>query len=111
MIISSLDKLDWTEVSHNPRVQKKQILDNSVCPQLGQFAQAIFPPGETAPAHSHANMTEVFFVQSGRGIIIVEGKEIPLSPQTTVTVQPNESHEVINNSTEDLIVLFFGICH
>ncbi len=111
MIISKLAELPVAEVSHNKRVSKKCILDNTVCPPLAQFSQAIFPPGENAPAHSHQDMTEVFFIQSGNGIILVDDNEFLLAPGTTITVQANESHEIINNSTEDLVVLYFGICH
>ena len=111
MIIKKLAELPVAKVSHNPKVSKQCILDHEACPPLTQFAQAIFPPGETAPAHSHSDMTEVFFVQSGHGKIIVDQHEVPLSPGTTVTVEPNESHEVINDSEDELVLLYFGISH
>ena len=109
MIVSKLDQLKLSVVSHNHNIAKKQILDNTVCAPLAQFAQAVFPPGEKVAAHSHADMTEVFFVQSGSGTIRVNDTRITLSPGTTVTVQPGEQHELDNTGEQDLVILYFGL--
>ncbi|MGH8717547.1 MAG: cupin domain-containing protein [Burkholderiales bacterium] len=35
-------------------------------------------PGQVARAHKHVDMYEVFFVESGTGVIKVDGREQPL---------------------------------
>lgn len=76
-----------------------------------QFSQATFPPGEKAPSHMHSDLTEVFFIQSGDGKIQVDEKSIALTAGITVTVEPNEAHEIVNTGTEDLVILYFSIQH
>ncbi|WP_101758467.1 cupin domain-containing protein [Oceanicoccus sp. KOV_DT_Chl] len=109
MIIRHLQDIPDSQVSHNAKISKKQILNNQLCPSLTQFSQATFPPGENAPSHCHADMTEVFFIQSGCGNIIIDQQHYPISGGTTITVQPGEFHELQNTGAEDLVVLYFGI--
>ena len=109
MIISKLTELPTGKVSHNEKISKKQILDNSTHSALTQFAQATFPPGEIAGGHSHSDMTEVFFIQSGSGTIVIDQQSFAIDAGTTITVQPGEEHQLENTGDEDLVVLYFGL--
>ncbi|HHH42973.1 MAG TPA: cupin domain-containing protein, partial [Gammaproteobacteria bacterium] len=73
------------------------------------FSVAVFPPGEVAHEHSHADMAEVFFIQSGTGTISVDDQVVPLQPGQCVTVEPHERHELRNTGSKDMVVLYFGI--
>ncbi len=109
MRISALENTAETEVSHNPRIKKKVLISAGEIPYITNFSRAVFPAGEVAPGHSHRDMTEVFFVESGRGEICVNGNNVELRPGTCVTVEPTESHELRNTGTSDLVVLYFGV--
>lgn len=78
MKLSSLNDLPEESVSHNPEIKKKVMLRFGDLPHLTNFSQSRFAPGQTAPAHAHQNMCEVFFVESGSGVIHIDGKEYPL---------------------------------
>ena len=78
-------------------------------PQLTNFSQARFQPGQVAAAHAHADMHEVFFVEAGRGTIEIDGEPHALTPGVCVAVAPNESHEVTNTGTETLVLTYFGL--
>ena len=69
---ASLDILPIQRVSHNPAIQKQVMLKKGDLPHLVQFSQAKFDPGQVAPAHSHSDMHEVFFVESGDGQIAID---------------------------------------
>lgn len=109
MKVSSIDSVPKLNVSHNPKIKKYMLVSNGEIPCVTNFSQAIFPPGETAEPHSHSDMTEVFFVESGQGVILVDEKVITLKAGTCVVVEPDESHELKNTGSSRMVVMYFGI--
>ena len=105
----SLSEAAEMSVSHNRAIKKKLIITNGKIPRLANFAQAKFAPGQIAHAHVHEDMWEVFYVEDGSGIIKINDQEYQLKKGITVTVEPQETHEIINNSSSYLIVNYFGI--
>lgn len=105
----SLEELPEKSVSHNPRIKKKVFLTQKEIPNLINFAQAKLSSGQISPAHSHQDMYEVFYVEAGKGIIKINDEEFPFERGNCVTVEPDEKHEIINNSSEDLIINYFAI--
>lgn len=82
---------------------------NGEISHVTNFSQAVFPPGEVAESHMHVKMTEVFFIESGQGVITVNEKDITLKTGTCVVVEPDEKHELKNTGSTDMVVLYFGI--
>ncbi|WP_088892601.1 cupin domain-containing protein [Leptolyngbya ohadii] len=106
---TDLDRLPLEPVSHNPAIQKKVMLRFGDLPHLTNFSQARFAPGQVAPAHAHADMCEVFFVESGRGEIEVNQQIYPLAAGGCVAVEQGEVHEVRNTGSKELVLTYFGI--
>ncbi|TAF50859.1 MAG: cupin domain-containing protein, partial [Oscillatoriales cyanobacterium] len=96
MKVTNLHHIPTTGVSHNPSIRKQVLLHNGDLTNLTNFAQARFAPGEVAAAHAHADMSEVFFVESGSGNICVDGVDVALVPGVCVAIAPHEVHEVSN---------------
>lgn len=96
-------------VSHNPDLVKLNILGNGVIPHLTGFSRVEFPAGKTAAAHSHQDMVELFWVESGSGSITVDGKEFELGPGICIAVHPGETHEVRSAPDQKLTLLYFGV--
>lgn len=109
MKITNLKQLSSQAVSHNPQIKKKVMLQAGELPNLTNFSQACFPPGQIATAHAHQDMCEVFFVAAGSGIIKIDGKEYLLEPGSCIAVETGEVHEITNNGTEELILTYFGL--
>lgn len=109
MKYTSLDQASVQAVSHNPAIQKKVMLTKGDLPSLTNFSQAIFPPGQVAQAHFHHDMAEVFFVQSGQGVIKINDQDFLLETGVCVAVEPGEVHEVSNTGTTDLVITYFGL--
>ena len=78
-------------------------------PHLTSFSQARFTPNQVAAAHSHQDMWEVFFVESGEGLIRINGHEYQLLKGSCIAVEPGEVHEIVNSGTADLILTYFGL--
>ena len=111
MKIKDLNHLPQQTVSHNPEITKKVMLAKGDLPHLTNFSQAVFAPGQIASAHAHQDMSEVFFVSAGRGIIKIDSSEYELSSGICVAIEAGETHEVSNTGTEDLVLTYFGIKH
>ncbi len=109
MKITSLSDLPEEQVSHNRAIKKKVMLRHGDLSHLTNFSQAHFAPGQMATAHAHADMCEVFFVEAGSGVIRIDGKEHLLQLGSCVAVEPGEVHEIVNNSSTDLILTYFGL--
>ncbi|MBD2596329.1 cupin domain-containing protein [Nostoc spongiaeforme FACHB-130] len=109
MITTSLNNLPEESVSHNPEIKKKVMLRFGDLPHLTNFSQASFAPGQTAAAHVHQDMCEVFFVEAGSGVIRVDHQEYPLLPGNCIAIEPGEVHEVINSGDTELVLTYFGL--
>ena len=60
-----------------------------------------FAPGSGTPVHCHA-CEEVILVLSGSGVCIVGGQSMAFGPNSTLTLEPDVVHQVVNTSNEDL---------
>ncbi|RDH48283.1 cupin domain-containing protein [Fischerella thermalis] len=109
MKIVSLNEIPQEPVSHNPEIKKQVMLRLGELPGLTNFSQARFSPGQTASAHAHNDMCEVFFVEAGSGVIRINNQEYPLLPGTCVAVEATETHEIVNNGTTELVLTYFGL--
>lgn len=109
MKITDLNQIPEQEVSHNPAIKKKVMLSLGDLPHLTNFSQACFAPGQVAVGHSHADMCEVFFVESGWGNMAINGTDYELKPGVCIAVEPGEVHEVTNIGNTDLILTYFGL--
>lgn len=104
-----LEQLSGESVSHNAAIVKRVMLRNGDVPNLTQFAQARFAPGQVAGAHAHADMSEVFFVTAGEGTIEIDGTPHRLTPGACYAILPGEHHEVRNDGAADLVLTYFGV--
>ena len=104
-----LNQIPYSNVSHNPAIKKQVMLDPGDVSNLIYFAQARFKPGHIAAAHSHQDMSEVFFVEMGHGKITVNNTAHILEAGTCIAVHPGDVHEVENTGTEDLVLTYFAI--
>lgn len=63
------------------------------------------PPGKTPyPYHSHSAQWEFYQVISGSGIVRHQDGKTPIEPGDAFIFAPGQPHQLINNSTEDLVV-------
>ena len=106
---TSLAELPREGVSHDPQIAKQVMLRRGDAPHLTAFSRSVLLPGQTARAHQHLDMFEVFFVESGAGLMKVNGHEHKLAPGVCVLVEPREEHEITNNSYGELVLNYFGL--
>jgi mannose-6-phosphate isomerase-like protein (cupin superfamily) len=105
----SLANLPEEGVSHNPEIRKRVMLRRGDVPHVTNFSRSRLAPGQTARSHAHTDMHEVFYVESGSGLMRVDGEEFELEAGVCVAVSPGERHEITNTSAGELVLCYFGV--
>src|SRR5208282_3102632 len=82
-----------------------------LCPQINKTQNAslgmtILEPGNSSSAHSHSVEEEIWFVVSGTGLATVAGETIKISKGTAIYVPPGQVHQLVNNGSEQMQVLW-----
>ena len=63
-------------------------------------------PGGRIREHSHGDQVELQICFRGRGRVLVEGTSHPLEPGTACFLGYDVRHEILNESTEELVMLW-----
>lgn len=105
----SLSELPREGVSHDPQIAKQVLLKRGDLPHITAFSRATLAPGQSAREHEHSDMFEVFYVESGAGVMKIDGAEHPLAQGICVLVEPRERHEIVNTGSSDLVLNYFGV--
>jgi quercetin dioxygenase-like cupin family protein len=109
--IVHISDLPDAHVSHDNDVIKKVIHKHGDIPHMTQYARATLKPGQKATKHSHKDMTEIFTVFKGKAEFELDGQISIVIEGGVVTIPPGVSHEIRNQSQDDLQLLYFGIQH
>ena len=66
-------------------------------------------PGAATPVHRHA-CEEVVLILSGSGTCTVAGEVTAFGPNTTLVIEPDVVHQIVNTSEEEMkLVAVFGM--
>jgi mannose-6-phosphate isomerase-like protein (cupin superfamily) len=109
MKVITIKDIETTNAYFNPKIKKHVVLSDGELDNIYSFALAVIPPNEVSRAHAHENMSEVFFVQSGTGIIRINNKDFELTEGMCAVVEANETHEIENTGEADLKIIYFEI--
>lgn len=106
---NSLHEIAPEGVAHNPEIEKRVLLRIGDVPHVTQLARSRFRPGQATACHAHADMVEVFLVETGEGEIRIDGKALALREGVCVVVEAGERHEVVCGPGGELSLTYFGI--
>lgn len=68
------------------------------------FRKRAFKPG-SGVGHHVQREDEIYYVLSGTGTMVLDGKTVDIKPGTAVLTRPGSSHSLKQTGTEDLVVL------
>lgn len=68
------------------------------------FRKRAFKPGSAIGYHEQ-HEDEIYYVLSGRGLMMIDGKEFEVGPGTAVLTRPGSSHGLKQIGKEDLVIL------
>lgn len=69
------------------------------------IAQITIPSQSSIGFHEHINDEEIVYIIEGQGKCIAAGKEVEIAKGFVNYVKRGESHSIINDSDQDLILL------
>lgn len=90
--------------------QKRILLDNA-SKNLNIIEDVVVKPHGEVPSHAHNYTNEIFYIVSGKAIMIVDGKEFEVKHRDTIFIDKNESHGFRNESDEELKMFVLKIDH
>ena len=64
-----------------------------------------FEPGQAHALHAHEDMDKVYHVVEGRGVFLLEGREVPMQAGSLLVAPAGEPHGIRNPGPERLLVL------
>jgi quercetin dioxygenase-like cupin family protein len=64
-----------------------------------------FEPGQEHRLHAHAGMDKVYYVLSGRGVFLLEGREEPMEAGVMMIAAEGVLHGIRNTGSERLLVM------
>lgn len=109
MRIHSLQDLPVVGLGVGTAIEKHMLVGAGTVPHVMQFVRACFQPGQVAPVHAHADMTEMFYIESGEGTLTVDGVSHPLQPGVSFWVEPGEMHEIASAPNSELVVIYASV--
>ncbi len=69
----------------------------------GDFTVACWEPGQISPYHCHPSATEIYFCQSGGGIMRTPSETVAVTPGSFVVHPPGEVHEYENGADRTML--------
>ncbi len=104
--IKSSDK-SWDE---KKGYSKKVYLSEDELKTKGAHVQEIkIKPREVAKNHYHKVQTEIFYFLNNNGYFVVNGEKISVKTGDIIVIEPNDMHEVVNNSDDDFLYMAFKL--
>jgi mannose-6-phosphate isomerase-like protein (cupin superfamily) len=64
-----------------------------------------FDAGQEHTLHAHARMDKVYYVLSGQGLFLLEGRELPMARGTMLVAPAGVPHGIRNTADSRLVVL------
>ncbi|MFH1650364.1 MAG: cupin domain-containing protein [Candidatus Woesearchaeota archaeon] len=102
---ASLDKLEWhdrfTYVKNVPFDEKDLNCKGA------RFQIVKFLPHTKIEPHYHLKTHEIFYIQSGHGMLKLNNKEFKCAPNDFFLCQPGDVHEFVNDTNKEFVILIF----
>lgn len=99
MKIIKPEEKDWTP---KKGYSKKVLVDGIDLGFPGAVVQEVLiKPGETASIHYHKKQTEIFYFLTANGYWLINGDEYRFDVGDVLVIEPNDRHEVVNDTKED----------
>jgi len=95
----------WQPVPANGHADPKLFPGNTGFDGLSMGFQTVAPRSRIRE-HSHGDQIELQICFRGRGKVMVDGVAHPLSPGTTCFLGYDVKHEIVNESDEELVMMW-----
>lgn len=80
--------------------------DDLACPGT-KFQVVKFKPQTDVKPHYHKKTYEIFYVQSGKGLLRLNDEEYRCKPDDFFLCKPYDVHEFVNDTDQEFTILIF----
>ncbi|MBI4407649.1 MAG: cupin domain-containing protein [Candidatus Kerfeldbacteria bacterium] len=102
---TALNKLVW---KNRFTYVKNVVYEADTLGQRGARFQIVrFRPGARIAPHYHRKAYEIFYIHSGSGKLLMNGKSYRLKANDIILCQPKDRHGFVNTGRKDLTILVF----
>ena len=95
----------WQPMPANGHAEPKLVPADTGFGTLSMGYQTI-PPGGRVRPHSHGEQVELQICFRGRGSVVADGESHSLVPGTACFLGPDVTHEIVNESDGDLVMMW-----
>lgn len=89
--------------------EKRQLGDVFGLKNFGVNLTRLVPGGESALLHRHSKQDEFIFILEGHPTLVLESREIGMSPgECAGFPAAGEAHQLVNNTDSDVVILEIG---
>jgi len=71
-----------------------------------EWGVLLLKPGTTIGKHMHEQVEEIFYFLEGEGEMLVADKKFRVTPGDAIRIEPQEAHDIINDTQELLKAIF-----
>lgn len=89
--------------------KKILLYDQDIKGKIEEIMVARFEPNTVKDPHYHKERTEIFYILSGQGKMIINDEELKCHSGEIIICEPNDVHKVINDSDKIFEFLVFKI--
>ena len=100
-------KRPWKKVENYAK--KILLYEKDIKGKIEEIMVAKFKPDTKKDPHYHKKMTEIFYILKGGGKIIVNKEELECHPGEVIICEPNDIHQVINDTDKSFEFLVMKI--
>jgi quercetin dioxygenase-like cupin family protein len=97
-VVVNIDEVRVTSANHvldDGSVIKKQVLlEKGKVPTITHASVVTFEDGQKVNGHSHASMSEMFYVTEGAGVFEISGEQYDVREGTFVMLPPKTVHSI-----------------
>ena len=69
----------------------------------------VLPAGSSIGMHQHTDTEEFYYLEKGSVTMVTEKERIAMSEHSIFLIKPDSSHEIINESTDDAVIIVMEI--
>ena len=105
-------EMEWKgQESHGPKTSLKWILGRESDVQMeamASFWTTQIGPGGYNKAHKHSDEEQVYYILTGKGKLVMDGREIKVEPGDVAYFPKNVEHALYNEGNGDLQFVAVG---
>ena len=99
-----LEELSWIEApGHHGALSKLLVNPENSPTKYFDFRISTYTPKGHVEPHSHAVTEQVYYILSGKGVMILGERRIVVEPHTSIFIPPHVVHAIENTGLEDLV--------